>query len=260
MLPSRLSKCPQLCVHHGVLAPFLVRRRWLNSWWKCRLRQGTLSLSWPCKPWGGRQHVLCSSSSPPVQGGIQILDKAEARQGSGCGRPCDHQRHAPAVLRRVRGGASVSVLRQLCNDRWSRQFSLEVPQVQFLQGCGRLCDHAAPFQQVFVEYVEVPQLQKTGDSPGAVLGLVGTPVVVQRQVLGFDSAENFGSTASAVLWQDCRCSRCSSSTRFGRPRDLAATISRRQLEVPQIQLLNFEVVVKAFCRILRHFSDSSSRS
>ena len=28
-------------------------------------------------------------------------------------------------------------------------------------------------------------VQKMGDSPGAVLGLVGTPVVVQRQGLGF---------------------------------------------------------------------------
>ena len=32
----------------------------------------------------------------------------------------------------------------LCNDRagWSRQVSLEVPQVQFLPGCGRPCGHA----------------------------------------------------------------------------------------------------------------------
>ena len=32
----------------------------------------------------------------------------------------------------------------LCNDRagWSKQFSLEVPQVQFLPGCGRPCGHA----------------------------------------------------------------------------------------------------------------------
>ena len=81
-----------------------------------------------------------------------------------------------------------------------------------------ICDK---LQQVFVEYVEVPQLQffdrvvgfvasqrqvhsancaeVRRDSSGAVLGLVGTPVVVQRQVLGFDSAENCGSTASAVL-------------------------------------------------------------
>ena len=29
------------------------------------------------------------------------------------------------------------------------------------EACGRLCDHAAPFQQVFVEFVEVPQLQHT---------------------------------------------------------------------------------------------------
>ena len=32
----------------------------------------------------------------------------------------------------------------LCNDKagWSRQFSLEVSQVQFLPGCGRPCGHA----------------------------------------------------------------------------------------------------------------------
>ena len=41
-------------------------------------------------------------------------------------------------------------------------------------------------------------VQKTGDSPGAVLGLVGTPIVVQRQVLGFDSAEK--------LWKYRKCS------------------------------------------------------
>ena len=87
-------------------------RSWRNSWWKCRRPLATCLLSWLCRPWGGRQHVLCSSSSPPVQGGIQILDRAEARQGSGCGRSCDHQRHAPAVLRRECGGASDSVLRQ----------------------------------------------------------------------------------------------------------------------------------------------------
>ena len=41
---------------------------------------------------------------------------------------------------------------------------------------------------------------KTGVSPGTVLGLVA-PVVVQRQVLGFDSAENCGSSTGAVLGQ-----------------------------------------------------------
>ena len=44
-------------------------------------------------------------------------------------------------------------------------------------------------------------VQKTGVSPGTVLGLVGTPVVVQRQVLGFDSAENCGSSTVAVPGQ-----------------------------------------------------------
>ena len=77
------------------------------------------------------------------------------------------------------------------------------------------------FQQSFVEYVEVPQLQffdrvvvqllhrdrytvktvqKSAEIPrrSSWTGW-DTPVVVQRQVLGFDSSENCGSTASAVL-------------------------------------------------------------
>ena len=45
----------------------------------------------------------------------------------------------------------------------------------------------------------VQTVQKTEIRTGAVLGLVGTPVVVQRQVLGFDRAENCGSSAVAFL-------------------------------------------------------------
>ena len=66
------------------------------------------------------------------------------------------------------------------------------------------------FPQSFVENVEVPQTQffdrvvvqllhRDRYTTGAVLGLVGTPVVVQQQVLGFDRAENCGSSAVAVL-------------------------------------------------------------
>ena len=36
MLPSRLSKCPRLCVHPALLAQSSVRRRRQTSWWKCR--------------------------------------------------------------------------------------------------------------------------------------------------------------------------------------------------------------------------------
>ena len=42
------------------------------------------------------------------------------------------------------------------------------------EACGRLCDHAAPFQQVFVEFVKVPQLQY-------IDSMVGFPVASQRQ-------------------------------------------------------------------------------
>ena len=70
--------------------------------------------------------------------------------------------------------------------------NVEVPQTQFFD---RVVDFVASQGQGCT----VQTVQTTGDSPGAVLGLVGTPVVVQRQVLGFDSSENCGSTASAVL-------------------------------------------------------------
>ena len=79
VLLSRLSKCPRLWVHPALLAQSSVRRRRQNSWWKCRRATVTLLLSWPCKPWGGVMHGLClSSSTPPAQGGKQILGRAEA--------------------------------------------------------------------------------------------------------------------------------------------------------------------------------------
>ena len=80
-----------------------------------------------------------------------------------------------------------------------------------------ICDK---FQQVFVEYVEVPQLPfidrvvvqllhrdrytvqsvlKTGDSPGAVLDRLGRPSLCNDRLDGADSAEKCGRTASAVL-------------------------------------------------------------
>ena len=65
-------------------------------------------------------------------------------------------------------------------------------------------------QLSFVEYVEVPQTQfsdrvvasvasqrQVRSANCAVLGLVGTPVVVQRQVLGFDRRK---------LWRPRSCS------------------------------------------------------
>ena len=71
-------------------------------------------------------------------------------------------------------------------------------------------------EAVDVEYVEVPMVvfqlfhrdryaqcktvQKIGDSPGAVLGSVGTrPLLYNDRLVGFDSAENCGRSASTVL-------------------------------------------------------------
>ena len=49
---------------------------------------------------------------------------------------------------------------------------------------------------------------------GAVLGLVGIPVVVQRQVLPFDRAENCGNSAVAVLTRCTMSLLCRSSCRL----------------------------------------------
>ena len=187
LLPSRLSKCPRSFLR----TPFRsVRccglRSWRNSWWKCRRLPVVLLQSWPCKPWGGGKHGPClSSSTPPGQGGIQILAAATV---------------AEAVV-------DVSVTTQLRSSRFSSSSSTE-----WWCSC----------------FTETGTQCKLCRSPSRFFRCsswtVGTPVVVQRQVLGFDSAENWGSTASAVLWQGGRCSRCcSSSTRFGRPCDFAVT-------------------------------------
>ena len=56
--------------------------------------------------------------------------------------------------------------------------NVEVPQTQFF-------DRVVVLLLSQRQGCTVQTVQKIGDSPGAVLGLVGTPVVVQRQVLGF---------------------------------------------------------------------------
>ena len=106
-------------------------------------------------------------NSPPAQGGIQILGRAEAR-----GRLCDHAAPVPAVLRRLRGGASASVHRQYGG----------FPVASQRQGC------TVQTVQKTVEFLLVQLLDK-----------VDMPVVVLRQVRWFDGAENSGSTAIAVL-------------------------------------------------------------
>ena len=46
LFPSRLSKCPRLCLMASLCAPLCATRSWWNSWWKCRL-------SFPILPCGG---------------------------------------------------------------------------------------------------------------------------------------------------------------------------------------------------------------
>ena len=75
--PSRLSTSPRSHRTPSRSVRSSSSRSWRNSWWKCRPRQGT-HLRWlPCKPLGGGQQGLyLSSSTPPGQGGIQILATA----------------------------------------------------------------------------------------------------------------------------------------------------------------------------------------
>ena len=128
-------------VHHGVLAQSSVRRSWLNSWLKCRLRQGT-HLRWlQCKPLDGRKHGLCFSSPPPGQGGIQILATATV---------------AEAVV-------DVPVI---ISDKLQQSFveSVEVPQLPVHR-------HSGGFRCFTETGLTVQTVQKTGCWPGAVLGL-----------------------------------------------------------------------------------------
>ena len=80
---SRGSKCPRSLSKTGSRSePCLACRCWWNSWWMCRRLPAVLLQSWPCKPWGGGKHELClSSSTPPGQGGIQILAAATLAEG-----------------------------------------------------------------------------------------------------------------------------------------------------------------------------------
>ena len=145
-----------------LLAQSSVRCRWQISWWKFRRLPGTLLQSWPCKPLGGGMHGLClSSSTPPGQGGIQILAAATGTEACSRGRLCDHAAHVPPVHRRVLQGASASVHRQ-----------------------------SGGYFGCVTETGTKCKLCRKPLSTGAVLGLVGIPVVVQRQVLRFDRAEN----------------------------------------------------------------------
>ena len=90
---------------------------------------------------GGRQLGLCLSRSPPAQGGIQILGRAEARLGSGFGVP---------VIMQLKFQQSFVV-------------SVDVPQVPFIDG---VVDISVASQR---QGSTVQTVQKTGDSPGAVL-------------------------------------------------------------------------------------------
>ena len=81
-------------------------------------------------------------ASPPAEGGIQILGRAEARQGSGFGVP---------VIMQLKLQQSFVV-------------SVDVPQIPFID---RVLDISAASQRQ-VRTVQI--VQKTGYSSGAVLG------------------------------------------------------------------------------------------
>ena len=117
----------------------------------------------------------------------------------GCGRPCDHQRQAPAVhCVRERGGAPFQFIDRVVD--FSVVFQRRVPTVQ--------------------------TVQKTGEFPQVLfLDRLMTPVVMQRQVLGVDSAENCGSSTVAVLGQGCGHACCCAQL-------------LKPVEIPQVQFLD----------------------
>ena len=103
-------------------------------------------------PWvAGCTGSALSSSTPPGQGGIQILAAATGAEACSRGRLCDHAAHVPAVHRRVLQGASASVHRQ-----------------------------SGGYFGCVTETGTHCKLCRRPLSTSAVLGLVGIPVVVQR--------------------------------------------------------------------------------
>ena len=125
---------------------------------------------WQCKPWGGEKHGLCLSNSPPAQGGIQILGRAEARLGSGIGVP---------VIMQLKFQQSFVV-------------SVDVPHIPFID---RVVDISVASQR---QGRTVQTVQKTGDSPGAVLGLGHARRCATTGPNGPDSS----------VWGCSRCSSC----------------------------------------------------
>ena len=187
---------------------------------------------------------------------LQFIDSmvgfpvASRRQGSQC-KLCRRRRFA-------RCSSWIGTRPSLCNDRprWSRQFSLEVPQVQFLPGCGKpggasdsvhrkswVC--APCFSSVLRQIggysgcaTETGTQCKLCRSPlrsHRCSSWIGwdTPVVVQRQLIGFDSAENCGASAvavGAVLGKLLTCPFVFNDT-------LVQTVQKTVL-VPQVQFID----------------------
>ena len=109
--------------------------------------------------------------------------------------------------------------------------NVEVPQIQFI-------DRGVDLSVVLQRRVPTVQtVQKTGEIPQMMFSdKVETPVVVQRQVFGVDSAENFGISAVAVLTRWSMSLFMQFIDGYGRRCDHAAT-SGLVLEVPQTQFI-----------------------
>ena len=199
LLPSRLSKCPRSLFRTPSRSECRSGlRSWRNSWWKCRcLPSATASSSRRCRrlcchgTWmqvasdgatardqgsstgGCLAHSMPSGpsrrDSPPAQGGIEVLGRAEAHL-------------APVV--------DVPATKQLKNLQ-SFEF-LDEPQIQFIDRL--LLLPVSPQRQVRT----VQTVQKTGVSQCSSWVVVDMPGVCNDRCLDLDSAENCGGSAVAV--------------------------------------------------------------
>ena len=191
--PSRLSKCPRFLFRTwSRSASLFASRSWRNSWWKCRRTPVTLLLSWPCEPLGGGQHWLClSSSTPPAQGGIQILGRAEAVVDiSVIMQPQFPQSFVKNVEVPQTQFFDRVAVQLLHRDRYTVQTvhkSVEIAQVQFLDLLGHpLLYNDRSLGLTEQKTVEVPQLQcsdKVYDVPvvQVVVRVEGASDSVHRQ-------------------------------------------------------------------------------
>ena len=141
----------------------------------------------------------------------------------GCGRPCDHQRQAPAI----------PVVRDFAMQRQEPIFQkvVEVPQIQFFD---RVVDFSVVSRDVFPQCKLCRRPARS--HRWCSWTRLGRPLLYNDRCLGSDSAEHCGISAVAVLTRWSMSLFVQFIDGNGRPCDHAAT-SGLSLEVPQTQFV-----------------------